>query len=476
MALVKMVASPERLLARHIADLTVSRIPAETRRQIPHLLVDTLSCVLAGLRSDQCRRIAALYLDRAGRPESSIAGSEQRLPAPAAAMVNAVLAHWFEWDDVHDAGATHPSAVLIPALLAAAEAHGNDDDPSSAASFVATAVATYDVAGWLGSALTPLSKNGWMPTGIACEVAAAGGVARLAGLGEDGIAAAMAIAAAGAGLSRQPLIDKVSGKNVLCGIAASRALDAAYLARAGVAGASNYLTGEFGLNALFAENRASLAVEISNLGIRFTVDEISLKPYPCCRAAHLAIDLALDLRSEGGIDVNEIVGVEVAVPQPMFELCGAPFVPGDDPRVSAQFSIPYTTALALQHGLVHLLDFAPEKVLGEAPILDLARRIVVDGRKVLPGVPALRQPVTLRILQTDGTVIERTSSQLRGTPERPMSTAERIVKLADAAQGALDLHAVKALQVAASTIERAGITQIMHVLRSARWHEPAMKS
>ena len=62
---------------------------------------------------------------------------------------------------------------------------------------------------------------------------------------------AMGIAAAGVGLSRQALADRVNGKNILAGLAAKDAVEAALLARQGVAGAPNFLTGIYGLNALY---------------------------------------------------------------------------------------------------------------------------------------------------------------------------------------------------------------------------------
>ena len=123
----------------------------------------------------------------------------------------------------------------------------------------------------------------------------------------------------------------------------------------------------------------------------------------------------------------------------------------------ASLLLAYTVALALRCGHVDLDDFAPAKVLGDASILALAQRVKVKGRKIPAGEPALRQPVTVRVIQFDGTIVELTSSQLRGTPQRPLSTPERNAKLTDAANGALSSNAIEALQVSAGTIEQTGI-------------------
>ena len=47
-----------------------------------------------------------------------------RLSAPAAAMCNGLAIHGYELDDLIASSIIHPAAAVIPAALAAAEAHG----------------------------------------------------------------------------------------------------------------------------------------------------------------------------------------------------------------------------------------------------------------------------------------------------------------------------------------------------------------
>ena len=98
-----------------------------------------------------------------------------------------------------------------------------------------------------------------MPTGSGGAVGAAAGAARLLGLDGPGVQSAMGIAAAGSGLSRQALADLVNGKNILAGVAAKIGVESALLARAGVSGAPNFLTGDYGLQALYADGQGEAA-------------------------------------------------------------------------------------------------------------------------------------------------------------------------------------------------------------------------
>ena len=91
------------------------------------------------------------------------------------------------------------------------------------------------------------------------HIGAAAGAARILGLNEEGIISAMGLAAEQAGLSRQPLAEKVNGKNILCGLAAAQGIHSAFAAQAGIKGAKDFITGRYGLNNLFASGNADVA-------------------------------------------------------------------------------------------------------------------------------------------------------------------------------------------------------------------------
>ena len=200
---------------------------------------------------------------------------------------------------------------------------------------LAAVVAAFDVAVAIAAPLKPHTHLGWMPTGIGSTVGAAAAAARMLGLDAAGVRSAMGLAAMGASIGRQAVTDKASGKNVLAGQAARRALDCALLTADGIEGAPSFWGGPCGVNALLAGGKGDIEAELANLERRFAIAETSVKPYPCCRLTHAAIDLALDLAAEEPGLGEKIERIEVASTPAVEQMVGGPFAPGDNPRVAA---------------------------------------------------------------------------------------------------------------------------------------------
>jgi 2-methylcitrate dehydratase PrpD len=302
---------------------------------------------------------------------------------------------------------------------------------------------------------------GWLPTGIAGLIGAAAGAGKLAGLDRRGIGDAMGLAASIAGASRQPILERSSAKNAMAGIAALQATTALDLVCAGLRAPQAFLEGGFGLKALLAPE-ADVELAAGDLGERWDITAISLKPWPACRSTHGGIEMALDLAHREGVRAAAIERVEVEVSRLMYDLVGRPFAPEPEPRVAAQFSLAYTTALAFVHGRVALDQFRPERILSDLAVRDLAGRVLVrahDGA-------VFRQRMTVHL--KDGRRLERRLDDLKGMPERPLTQAELSAKLEDAAAGKLPAPAVARIEQACLTLQQDGTAPLLEVLRTAR--------
>lgn len=458
----------EERLTQHVTGLQWEDMPSDARDAVSTLLIDTAGVILAGLKSRECQNLLARHVAWGGTPESSVAGSEQRLPAPAAAFLGGVLAHWWEWDDTHDDSAVHASAVIFPTLLAVAEATGRDRGKDAGREFAAAAAAAFDVACQIGATLVPHYHGGVMATGVPGHIGAAAGAARLLGLDHDGVMSAMGIAAEQAGLSRQPLADRVNGKNILCGIAAGQAVQSAYSAQAGIKGSANFISGKYGLNVLFAEGKGNLEQGLSQLGERFSVVETSIKPYPSCRSTHPGLDLTFDMIADEPDLPGLVEAVEVRSSQIIYDLVGAPFAAGDDPRVAAQFSIPYTLSVALTRGKIALADFDPAQVTSDDAVLAKTRTVKVTpwDEEVPGGTWWWPHRVSMRL--SDGTTREREVKALRGSMARPFQPDEQDAKLREAGKAALNAGQLQSLADDARMIGEHGIAPVTRHMRAAR--------
>ena len=461
--------SVEAQLAEYVTSLRFEEIDDATRMSFGRMLLDTAAAAVAGYREPTCRPVANSLAAWDQRGVASVIGSDQLVSPPAAAFANGVYAHWCEWDDSHDPSHVHASAVIFPALFAAVEASGRLGDPEGGREFTAASIVAFDAACRIGKVLKPFIHRGWMPTGTGGAVGAAAGAARLLGLDSAGVLSAMGIAAGGAGLSRQALADLVNGKNILAGVAAKIGVEAALLAQAGVSGAPNFLTGTYGLQALYAGGEGDAREILDELGERFSINEVSVKPYPCCRSAHPALDIVFDMLREEPNLASNVDSVHFAVPRGVFERVGRPFDPGDNPRMAALFSVPYTVALALRRGLVSPADFDASAVVNvPSDIAELIPRIHVEPVPVPDEASDPMVPTKARFQLSDGRKVERTAETVKGAPDHPMTTAEEDEKLSVAVGRTLAQADLDGLATATRRIPENGMVPFLDYLRLPR--------
>ncbi|MBW2356764.1 MAG: MmgE/PrpD family protein, partial [Deltaproteobacteria bacterium] len=148
--------------------------------------------------------------------------------------------------------------------------------------------------------------------------------------------------------------------------------------------------------------------------------DLSIKPYPCCRMTHSAIDAALAVR-ERLTSLGRLERIEVNASSMVAEMVGKPFRIGKNPQVDAQFSIPYTVAVALLYGDVFLGDFEPEAVRRE-PVNALAAKVHVNENPNLAPKDIL--PAQLRAIGANGESLEVRINAPLGNPLRPVNDAQ----------------------------------------------------
>src|SRR3954469_5681433 len=96
-------------------------IPPAVRETCERLLVDVAGLCLVARRRDYVKAALAGF-GEAG-PATAI-GYRRTVSAAAAAFVNGTAAHGEDYDDTFEGGPVHAAAVVVPAVLAAAELEG----------------------------------------------------------------------------------------------------------------------------------------------------------------------------------------------------------------------------------------------------------------------------------------------------------------------------------------------------------------
>lgn len=408
-----------RALAQWATTVRWEALPAGDRERVLDALVDTVGVALAGTGHHEFAlvREAADRLGLLGPPGHASAelwGSGLRLAPGSAALLNATAGHVLDFDDVHYLLHGHASTVVLPALIAVAQAEG-----LSGRRVLEGYVAGVGAMAAVSVAFGPKHYSfGWHSTSTIGAIGTAVGVGVALGLDPVGIHAAL-----GAGVSMASGVRANFGtplKPLHAGLAARGGIEAAYLAAAGVVPSPTALEGPLGGVAIFGDGSWTGDVEQVLEAARHGLDELGIKPYPACRGAHYAIDAALEVHAQ--LDGAAIDAVEVRVP-----LGAKVALLYDDPStgLEAKFSLPYAVGTTLAHGLPTLDRFTDEAV-GDPATRDVMARISVTEDDSAGDLSASMEGryAEVRVVAADGRAAQARVDDARGSWSRPLSRAE----------------------------------------------------
>lgn len=422
----------EETLVSHVSGLDLAAIPASTIENAKSIVLDTIGAVLSARGHESVTPVADLVSAWGGRPDARALGSSFKVPAHHAALINGTIARALELDDVHEPAMLHATATILPVALAAAERIGG----VSGKHFLEAVIAGIDVSARLSLATLPAPAPRTMSltyqTGI---LAGALTAARIAGLSGPDMRNVLGIAYSQCAGNQQALYEGVDTVRVQQGLSGMTAIISLELAMVGVKGVENALSGKAGWFSAFHAGRCNLDAPTGDLGLRFEIDNLSVKPFPCCKYTHTAIAAAIAARRNPRFDLDRIERVVAHVnshecfkivcePQDFAELREALASPNG--RVRAQFSLVHMVATALRHGNVevHHLD-ADER--NDAATLALTERIqaVIDPDKARDQLPV---PGIIEIfLKDDNNPIRSVCTVPPGHPDHRMGF-DRIVQ------------------------------------------------
>lgn len=367
-------------IARELASFCVAAEPAITpqlRRRASLHLLDAFGCGLAAVGLGAGGAAASVAAAQGGAAEASVLGVATKLPAPLAALANGTRCHALDFDDTHEAGICHSSAVLAAAALAAGEAAA-----ASGAEIVDAFLLGSEVALRISTAIAEqIYARGFHPTSVCGSFGAAAAASRL--LGFDAATAANALGIVGSFASGlfEYLADGSATKPLHAGWAAQSGIQAARLAAAGGSGPATVIEGRFGLIASHAGEVPSAAAAAigDGLGERWEFDQIAFKPFPACHFTHSSTWAARQLVLAEGLSPEEIAEVVVWVPPAGAALVVEPLDAKRSPRTpyDAKFSLPYTLAHNVIHGELGLDAFAEQRIR-DPQVLSLAAKVGVE--------------------------------------------------------------------------------------------------
>ena len=414
---------PTASLANFASSVKFSGLSDDERKQTTHHFLDTVGACVAGLDQPIVKSIAQLLQDFDSNEEQNLAipvvGSPWCTNVHSAAYLMAISCHAIEVDDGNREGSIHPGATVIPTALAMGYYCDSDFE-----TLMAAVVAGYEVAVSVAEVLHPhAGKRGFQTTPVAGVLGAAACASRLLKLNPEQMESAIGIAASSSAGIFAYLTGGGNIKKLHPGHAAREGIWAALLAQqGGVQGPMGVLESKAGIFQAFGgiedwhhgngASRTELAVVRSYL-----------KPYPCCRHIHPAIDAALELRLRNDITPDQIKCIEVGT----YEAAMPHAKLGWETLNIAQLSFPFVMAVAMHKGNVDLSCFS-STALCDPNIAQLAKKVTVSIDDECQLNYPLHGPARVRIILNNGTEHHQYISEPLGSPDMPISDLKLIEK------------------------------------------------
>ncbi len=394
------------------------------KQRVRTLALDSIGDIIAGNAMREQQGLIRQAAGLGGSGEASILGTDIRVPAPFAALVNGAGIVSTEMDDgcSYAAGgpgftAGHPGSYVMPAAWAMAETLDVDGKK-----FIESVIFAYEITTRVSRASK--QRQSIHPHGT-MAIGAAAVSAYLMDQDDETMAQSMAMGANMAVSTSWPAaMEGATVRNILNGLGCQNGVYAAHLPAAGFIGESTALETVYGKNIGFEFDEHWIKNGLPD--DEFYISRNFYKMYACARPGHAPVDCALKIRQTPGFDPANIERFEIATYR-----VAADYGQSEVRNVfSARFSTRYPVAVALLYGDAGTHQFTEEKVR-DPQILDLFHRgVVVEDPEYTAMTPDLR-PARVTVWMKDGRKLQETVLKARGEWTNPFTPEELQHKFLD---------------------------------------------
>ncbi len=424
-------------LAHFVADTQWDDLGPSVAHQAKRSLMNFFAVALTGCRDQTIETALQTLAAFSGGKQATIIGRSERVDALSAAFLNAASANVLDFCDTHVPTAIHPTAPIVPSLLAVAAMM-----PVNDREFLLALVLGHEIECRIGLAMSPSHyKRGWHITSTCGVFGAAVGAGKLLRLTARQMVWALGTAATQSGGLCECL--GTPAKSVSVGNAARNGLLSALLAARNFDGPTEPLTGAQGYYHALNET-ADRSFLTQGLGKTWEILATAYKPYPCGFVIHPVLDCVLDWRR-----AHPAAAVEKVV------VTGNPLlaIRTDRPQISsgreAQVSTQHAVAAALIRGKAGVEEFT-DACVDDAKVAALREKVQVLRDESLATTSAAAEITT-----ADGMTHKVAQQAARGSAENPMSDQELADKLRLAAKAAIPGNDVTSLIEAVWQLDRA---------------------
>lgn len=373
------------------------KIINEDLQACTYFVLDALVNAIVGARTDTGKVIMQWW-------------NEQKTPdAGRQAFLTGALVHTLEMDDLHKQSVTHPGCVVVPAAMAIAAREGH-----TGKQLLKSILYGYEAMCRTGNAVGRSHYKIWHSTATCGPFGSAMAVGHLLGLSREQHVWALGNAGTQSSGLWEFMNSGGMSKHLHAGRAAESGVLAAELAKFGFTGPLEILEGKQGLfNAACPD--PSLTEIIASPDDPWHLTQTSIKPWPCCRHTHPAIDAVLTIYKDMNKPVKEII---VRTYQAALDVCDRP-EPANE--YEAKFSLQHCVSAALEEGIIEFDSFNAQT---REKFKDTRRKIRVERSPEIDSAYPGNWGCEVEVFMADNQSVKSSRLHCKGDPELPLSPAE----------------------------------------------------
>ena len=460
----------------YVAGFIVDTGQRDVPKDVAHLgkrsVIDGLGLALAGATS-QTSRIARRYLSSLGigsEKGSVVIGAELRVPARFAAFANGISIHADDYDDTQLAVApdrvygllTHPTAPVLPAVLALAERDGRSGRDLLTAYQIGVEVECK-----VSEAILPRHyQEGFHSTGTVGTIGAAAGAAKLLGLDREAARRALSIGATQSAGLRENF--GTMTKPFHAGHAAEGGVVAAELAKLGFTASQNGLEADRGFFRAAGGGYSPEMID-GRLGRPWTFHSpgVSIKPHPSGSLTHPGMAVMMDLIGRHNLGPERVKRVSVGTNHNM---PNALIHHRPRTELQAKFSMEFCMAILLIERKAGLGQFT-DQVVNRPDVQAMLQRVNFGVHPEAEAAGFDKMTTLIEVELVDGPILKGKADFGKGSPANPMTDAELEEKFREcAAWGGLRREeADQVLDLAWRMEELKDVSELTRRLRRLVW-------
>src|ERR1700756_2849358 len=447
-------------LAKYAARASFNDLSAESRRQLPIHILDSLACCIAALGAVPIKACHEQVAEFGGTSPCTLIGGGQANPIYAAFWHTALVRYVDFMDNfLAQTETCHTADNFGVALTIADYVGGSGRDLMLAVALGYTVQSRFvDHANFMTSGFDHTTQ-------LAFSHNAAAG--RLLGLSERQIANAMAMAAVSdasfAVVRAKPLSQ---WKGLASAQSALGAVNTLFLARRGVEGPLQVIEGPFGIDHLLGMN---VDIDWDRQGYEGVL-ESTIKKYNSVIHTQSAVHCMVELTKQKKLDPNRIVSIEGEVFQLAFDFAGGGLYGVDKvirTKEQADHSLPYLLSVALIDGEATPGQFQPDRIV-KPDVQALLKKVSIRPNDEFTAQYPRKMPAKITVGLQDGTVIEHQVQDYPGLASHPFTWEESVKKFDALAAGRIDAGLSREIKAAVLSLESIQVRDLVNLLSYAR--------